>query len=327
MGRLLLALVVLSSLAIVPSSGLAAMTRTDLAPVASAEAPIAAYGGWVVWSERGLDRLYRLVAFHDGAKQELTAVAPRPVPFDVDIGPDALGRPQATFSRCVNEQVHPLRCRLRSLALLGGAEIGLPVPRSDKASDQLPSRWGNRVAFERLLEPAAASELMLYDIRTHRVKRLRHGSVPDRRTTAGRATAIDLGPETVAYSWSSWSRTQGPGPWTEVRAQSTRNGRQLRNNPIDPADGRFCGTSEPRSPNAVTRGAFFLNYLAGCDAEEGELALLDLNRKATENLGPLADVRRIARDATDGTVYLVMGQEGAMRLVRMDAPPPLVTAL
>jgi hypothetical protein len=60
-------------------------------------APIAADGGWVVWSAPASGG-WGLDADHAGVVKALR-VAPRPQPFDVDLGTNATGGVVATFSR------------------------------------------------------------------------------------------------------------------------------------------------------------------------------------------------------------------------------------
>src|SRR3954471_18981249 len=66
-------------------------------------AGLAAYRGQVVTSR--LNRQtgqWELVRWHAGVVDALP-VAPRPVPFDADAGPDAAGRPVLVYSRCAQE--------------------------------------------------------------------------------------------------------------------------------------------------------------------------------------------------------------------------------
>ncbi len=68
-----------------------------IAPI-SAEAPVSAGGGWLLWSAP-VSAGWGLDAYHDGTIQALP-VAPRPQPFDISVGTDIHGKPVATFSRC-----------------------------------------------------------------------------------------------------------------------------------------------------------------------------------------------------------------------------------
>src|SRR5947208_13217078 len=76
----------------------AAAAPQPLAPVA-VNVPISAAGGWVAWSAPVAGGGFGLFAWHAGAVAQVP-VAPRPQPFDLDLGTDAQGRPVATFSRC-----------------------------------------------------------------------------------------------------------------------------------------------------------------------------------------------------------------------------------
>ncbi len=64
----------------------------------SADAPISAAGGWLVWSVP-VEGGWGLEAYHDGSIATLP-VAPRLQPFDANVGTDARGVPVVAFSRC-----------------------------------------------------------------------------------------------------------------------------------------------------------------------------------------------------------------------------------
>ena len=348
MRRLLLAAVALLAAA-APAS--AAVTVTDLAPVA-ADTPTSAYGGYVVWSEQGADGMWRLVAFHDGATTTL-GVAPRSVPFDADVGPDAADRPTVTFSRCAPEPDYTSQqpwavarnCRLRQVALPGGGESGLAVPRTG-ASDSTPSRWGGRVAFQRRAKGADVSQVMLYDFRHRRLKRLRHGAVPRTCHLAGgcaRAThqaevgEIDLGAREVAFSWHvAVPDAIGAGAVWELRAEQTASLTSVLagNGYVSGA----CGARTPYSPNATAAGVLFLSRWYHCEQVEGTLTATTfaggglLSR--TDDVGG-GVAWRIAVDRSDGTTYAVLGPArrstqtplpaGSLRLVRLDGVTPAQT--
>jgi hypothetical protein len=305
------------------ASASAAPTAAPLAPVAG-DAPIAAYGGYVVWSEKGADGLWRLVVFHDGAKWTLSSVAPRAVPFDVDAGPGALNRPEATFSRCDDEAAH-LRCRLRVASLPGGGEAGLPVPHRNGFDDTLPSLWGYRVAFQRRERGARVAQLYLYDFTTRHLRRLRHGFVPAVPRATGTATAIDLVRGVVAFGWASEPASLGIGPRTEVRAERTFSLLLVQARPTGYVSGA-CGGRDPRSPNATARGALFLDLRTPCDRTDAFPAAVGLRSGATLQGPEVTGLRRIARDAATGVVYgVTAGAGGSSLLVRLDGITPAVT--
>jgi hypothetical protein len=323
MRRLLLAALVVLLAAVAPPAGAgAATTTTDLAPIA-ADVPIAAYSGWVAWSEKGADGQWRLVTFHDGVKETPASVAPRSVPFDLDVGVNGRDRPAVTFSRCVVEPA--TSCRLRQVDLDSRAESGIPVPGRGAGSDSVPSLWGYRVAFQRRAKGASVSQIMMYDMQHRRMKRLRHGFVPDVPKASGAATAIDLASRTLAFSWSSLPADLGIGPRTELRAERTANGAMVGDPTVGYTSGA-CGMRDPRSPNATPTGALFLQLVVRCDRPQGALSALSVEGGPLRRAVPLPGLLRIARDAADGTVYGVRAVPGAgLRLVRLDGVQPFVT--
>jgi hypothetical protein len=321
MRRVLLALLLVASL--LAPAAVQAVTVTPLAPV-SGTAPISAYGGYVVWSEQGSDGLWRLVRFHDGSKETVSAVAPRSVPFDVDAGPGALDRPQATFSRCADEAARR-GCHLRVMSLLSEGEAGLAVPHRDGYDDTLPSGWRHRVAFQRRKRGARVAQLYLYDFTTRRLKRLRHGYVPTGATATGRSTAIDLVGGVVAFAWSSEPAALGVGPRTEIRAERTLDLTQAQAQPTGYISGA-CGGRDPRSPNATAQGALFVDLRTPCGRADGFPATLSIGRLATSRGAAIPGLRRFAHDAATGVVYAVVAGAGdASQLVRLDELPPFVT--
>lgn len=343
--RLLAALVVAFAAVAAPAAS-AAPTATDLASVA-ADAPIAAYGGWVAWSETRPDGTSAIVTWHDGVKADLP-VAPRTSPFDLDIGPDAQGRPTITFSRCVQEADSPAvllwssaqGCRLRAVTLPGGRERPVALPRPPAgASDSAPSVWGSRIAFQRRTANADVSQLMMYDFRTHRMTTLRHGSVPHdcpyatgcpKATYKGEASALDLGRRVLAFSWLAQvpSGTGVGGAW-ELWAERIADRRTVLagNGYVSGA----CGGRVPFSPSATADGVLFLSRWYHCESVEGTVTATTFAAggllSRTSDVGG-AVAWRIARDAATGAVYAVLGPvhrdtqtplpAGSLRLARVD---------
>jgi hypothetical protein len=322
------------------------VTVTDLAPVA-ADTPISAYGGYVVWSEQGADGMWRLVAFHDGVTTTLSAVAPRSVPFDADVGPSPVDRPEVTFSRCAPEPDFTAQqpwaaaghCRLRVVSLPGGGEAGLAVPRTG-ASDSVPSRWGGRVAFQRRARGADVSQIMLYDFTHRRLKTLPHGAVPEgcpftNGCTNAQRTAevgeLDLGPRAVAYSWHvAAPGLEGAGAGWELRLAPTGARRRsvlAGNGYVSGA----CGARTPYSPNVTGEGVLFLSRWYHCEQVEGTLTATSFASggllSRTDDVGG-GVAWRIATDASSGVTYAVLGPvhrdtqtplpAGSLRLVRLD---------
>lgn len=205
------------------------------------QGPIAAHGGWVVWSARQ-GAAFRLFAWHDGTTTELK-VRGRQRPFDVDIGTDARGRAVATFSRCRGFHTIPAYeirrevgtdCRIRVVDLKSGRERGGGVPEPRGVSDAWPSMWRGRIAFARR-QPKLHRDVDQVVLWHHGLTSLRHGAMPTRCPfptakdcagirSSGEVTGLDLGARLVAFSW----RIQAPAVYGhggfEVRADRLSDG-------------------------------------------------------------------------------------------------------
>ena len=119
---------------------------------------VGAAGGWTAWSAYEGNRYVLVTRAPDGTVAR-PAVAPRRVPFDLDLGTDAAGRVVAAYSRCTTEPTlvgganatapnysSGSGCRISILDLTAGTERRLPLSRGS-ASDVLPSVAGRGVAF------------------------------------------------------------------------------------------------------------------------------------------------------------------------------------
>jgi hypothetical protein len=153
----------------------------------SADVPIAAGGGWVVWSVPvaggfGLD------ASHGGVVRPL-AIAPRPQPFDLSVGTSSTLAPVVTFSRCVGLSTHPVQvfppavgrdCRVRVFNLRTQQETTPAIPHPSATSDTKPAIWHGRIAFARL-DPAHhqnVEQVMLWRPGHRSLSTLPHGAMP-----------------------------------------------------------------------------------------------------------------------------------------------------
>ncbi|HEY4099181.1 MAG TPA: hypothetical protein VGM33_26900 [Baekduia sp.] len=329
------------------AAGAAAAPSTDLAPVTS-DSSISAYGGWVVWSEQDPDGAWALVAWHDGAKVRLAA-ARRSVPFDADVGPGPDGRPTVLFSRCATEASGITQtpwavsqgCRLRALDPATGVERAAGVPRPAGASDSTPSRWRGRIAFQRRIPGDAVSQVMVYDIKTHRTRTLRHGAVSHhcpfgdgcpKSIFAGEVGEMDLGAKNLAFSWLVTApAVEGAGPGWEMRIDPLSGGA-----PVLVGSGYTsgaCGGRAPLSPNATATGLWFLSQIAHCEDIEGLVTSASPTGALSTTHVPDGVAWRIARDGA--TVYAVLGPAhlepasglppGSLRLVRLNGVAPQPT--
>jgi hypothetical protein len=123
---------------------------------------ISAYGGRLVWSTYDpAVSAYRLTA-RDGGVITYPSIAPRSVPFDVDLGPGSQGETLAVYSRCAREPAEPglgpggtdynlgTDCDVYAYDFGTHREAKLSsAVNSSAASEYLPTIWGRRVAFVR----------------------------------------------------------------------------------------------------------------------------------------------------------------------------------
>ncbi len=217
---LLVALGVLAALATV-GSGPSSLVEPGAAT------KVATFDGLTVWSARDEDGAYRLVAdARSDGDPRAVEVAPRAVPFDVDLGPGPQGSPLAVYSRCRREP-RPTRatapmpayatgggCELFAYDFARGAERRVPTGTSAAGSRFLPSIWREQIAFAHV-DPAGTGMPDLY------VRSL-DSDAPARRQRGGPRggdglpgpTSLDLYGRRLAFAWS-WSE-DGRGR-TEMR--------------------------------------------------------------------------------------------------------------
>jgi hypothetical protein len=175
---------------------------------------LAAYGGVVAWSH--WDPAvggYRLMA-HSRGLSETLPVAPRTVPFDVDLGPDARNRPVAVYSRCAHEQaVWTLGAALTRMRLPAGCVLyryDFAARREQlirgvvgAGSFYLPTIWQDEIAYVRLAA-SRAPQLVAQPLHAARHKRIRAVTLPGGASIgAGGAgpVSLDLSAGKLAFAW------------------------------------------------------------------------------------------------------------------------------
>lgn len=138
----------------------------------SKPAPVSFFEGRLAWSsfDPATNRFVLMTRFGDVTTA--LPVAPRSVPFDVDLGPDRNGATVAVYSRCRREpdfttavgnaiinQFPDWRsghgCNLYKFDFDAGRETRLRGVSTGRASEFLPSIWRNRIAFARVYERRA----------------------------------------------------------------------------------------------------------------------------------------------------------------------------
>jgi hypothetical protein len=219
--------------------------------------PVAAYGGRLAWSR--LDRAtgrYRLVTRAGGVTREVP-VAPRGVPFDVDLGPDERGRVVAAYSRCDREPpaggafvefpkwADGRGCRLYRFDFATGRETPIAAANAPGASQFLPSIWRARVAFARVYprRPGMRGRLPYLYVRAlsggGRSRRLPGGprgviSVGGSAELVGQPTGMDLYGRRLAFGWAYRARFSNTP--TEIRLDTVGGGGAVLERVLDASE-------------------------------------------------------------------------------------------
>jgi hypothetical protein len=288
----------------------------------TANAPISARGGWVVWSAAA-DGGWDLMAWHRGARLRLP-VASRGEPFDVNVGSDARGRAVATFSRCTTTPsptaffndgppAHVLGrgCRIRVVDLASGRERPAAVPHPTGTSDTDPSMWRGRLAFARL-DPARhadVEQVLLWSPPEHRLIRLPHGGMPATcpfglgacrgLTRLGAVQGLDLDSSIVTFTWMIQApAVEGHGGW-EVRADRLDDHASvlIGSGVIGEAcTGPGTDLAVPSPPIARGARAWYSELDASCYVFTNNLVRFDARSPAAATAVLPAETLQLARD-------------------------------
>lgn len=211
----------------------------------AADVPIAAGGGWVIWSVP-VTGGYGLEGSHGGVTRPLN-VAPRPQPFDVNVGTSSTGAAVVTFSRCAKTPtlqplglgaIDPLSgsgCRIHVLNLSTLRETTPAIPHPSGTSDTTASMWHGRVAFARL-DPAhhqQVQQVMLWTPGRRSLTVLPHGALPTKcpyktgcagMTRSGAVQGLSYDGHLVSFLWQPVAPgVIGDAGW-EVRADNVASG-------------------------------------------------------------------------------------------------------
>lgn len=237
----------------------------DLIATVSRPTPVSALDGRLVWSEYepGVNR-YFLVQRVGGMTSRLP-VEPRGVPFDVDLGADADGKPVAAYSRCRSDP--PVRdprtgnalaqmpewrrgrgCNIHVYSFETGREVQARHASTAAASEFLPTMWTDRIAFARVFERrrgVRGDRAYLY-VRPNRLPGSQGSPGGTRRMPAGpRArdlhcrgrprrcsrlaepgpTSLDLATRRLAFGWDSTDGGPTSTVWLDVLRATGRTAR------------------------------------------------------------------------------------------------------
>lgn len=211
-----------------------ATAATETVATLDRPAPVSAYAGRVLWSryDATADR-YRLVTRFAGQVSEVP-VAPRAVPFDADLGPDARGATVAVYSRCRTDPPDydgPATalygkgkgCDLYRFDFATGRESAITSANARDASEFWPTIWKGTLAFARTYDAKPDYPYIYTRPVSGRANSTRMPGGPrrvctrDRRTGAtscsddrlSRPTALELYGRRLGFGWTYAGRSEG----------------------------------------------------------------------------------------------------------------------
>lgn len=118
-----------------------------LVSVEQHETPIDGWNGWLVWSRRGNDGRYSLVARNAQGEGIALPVAPQPTPIDASIGPGPDNEPVIVYSQCSSPGLQPTGCDVYRLNPISGAAGRVTAASRPDREERFPTVWGSRIAF------------------------------------------------------------------------------------------------------------------------------------------------------------------------------------
>jgi hypothetical protein len=283
------ALVALSATAVMLATAPGALASdqvlASLSPSAASAVRMSAYAGHVVWSEVVGPGRYALMRWHAGRVDRLP-VAQRPVPFDVDLGSDARGRPVAVYSRCPGEADHAApasSCDVYRLALERGRERKIRRASTARSSEYVPAIWRGNLAYASSKTAAGPATVMLLRRGARQPIALRRQA---RGAQAGRVSDIDLTSNAVVFQWPA------------------NNGAELRRLPLSGRRGKVLARSfmeegkavATQSPNAAPKETLWVRHFSGPCLETSIVSDREGERRSTAPMP--RDIRALARDET-----------------------------
>jgi hypothetical protein len=148
---------VLALAAAIPAPASAAIVAQPGGPTA-----VRAYGGTIVFSEydQATHRWYLSVRMAGAKTAQRLNIAPSPVAFNADIGPDSRGRPELIYQRCAasglvqtpygsSGAINPTSCDLFVYSLTDGTERPVRNANDPSHNDVNPTLWRGRIAWTR----------------------------------------------------------------------------------------------------------------------------------------------------------------------------------
>lgn len=298
--------------------------------VASVDAltPLSAYGGRLVWSTYDPSTRTFSLTTRAGGETATLPVAPRPVPFDADLGPGVDGTPVVVYSRCQREPDYELNndrvfdytsgghCDVYRYDFATQRESPVRSVNRRSSSETVPTIYGRRIAFARTSRPSrgrsdGVARLLLNDgVRTRELRRgslgVDRGPVSPRSLNKPRPSSMDLSADRLAFRWFHVEPRRCPGKDPNFRTEAFQN--ELWSVSLRSRRGRLVGRGceAGRAPQdfvgpAVDRGRLY--YIP----QPGPGLLSFSARAGTRAEGPNPENTIPERIAKDGSTlfYLV----------------------
>src|SRR4051794_5487162 len=185
---------------------------TTVLAATSGATVVGAAGGYTAWSELSGGGRYVLVVRAPDGSISRPPVAPRSVPFDLDLGVTGPGPVVASYSRCDKEPtarggantIGPQYalgrgCSIHVLNLTSNTELAVPRAAGD-ASEVLPSAAGNVLAY--VVPRGRRALLMVRDVTTGAVRQVDRGPLQAAGSKLFQGpTSVDTDGRRVVASW------------------------------------------------------------------------------------------------------------------------------
>jgi hypothetical protein len=140
-----------ASCAVVALAGPSVAVAEEAVARVSAPTPVAAWGGFAVFSVRQevLGGDFPLARWSAGGGLQVAPIPARPEPFDADVGPCVSGRPTVVYSRCRTHGRRPSGRSLYRWSVGAPAERAIAATSRPGTSQTHPSIWRRRLAWVR----------------------------------------------------------------------------------------------------------------------------------------------------------------------------------
>jgi hypothetical protein len=186
----------------------------SLLSVEQHETPVDGWNGWLVWSRRGNDGRYSLIARNPSGGGIALPIPSQKTPIDASIGPGPDRQPLIVYSQCSSPGLQPTGCDVYRINPVNGDGGRVSAASRSNREERFPVVWGSKIAFSLSvgksaqragvavadLDGTAPRRAAIFGPRTERVD----GSKLPLRGYGPRG--IDLRDGRLAFSWQADGR-------------------------------------------------------------------------------------------------------------------------